>query len=131
MVMNNPSKIKEYSLEKLDSYRKTAEINWQKSEKARKNRLKKAWKLVHLARVLLKEKFGATKIIIFGSILNENCFTQWSDVDIAVEGIASIDTFQAIGMVRELSDEIELNLVDINACSMSLKQHILQEGKEI
>jgi predicted nucleotidyltransferase len=116
--------------EQLSIYRQTAQNNWQKTQKLREERLEKAWRLVEVATTLLKEKFGVTKVMIFGSILHENCFTLWSDVDIAAWGISPTETFQAMGEVRELDDTIEINLVDINACSQQLKDKISQEGKE-
>ncbi|MDJ0510468.1 MAG: nucleotidyltransferase domain-containing protein [Crocosphaera sp.] len=119
------------SLDKLLIYRKTAKNNWQKTRQQREDRLQQAWELVDLAKTVLKEKFGVTKVMVFGSILNENCFNLASDVDIAAWGISPTDTFQAMGELRELDDEIEVNLVDINACSQQLKDKILQEGREV
>ena len=54
--------------------------------------------------------------------------TPWSDVDIAAWGIQPRDTFRAIGMVMDLDAEIELNLVDVGACSASLLATIEREG---
>ena len=127
----NPKSNSDISLDKLLIYRETAKKNWQKTRQQREHRLKKAWKLVDLAKTLLREKFRVTKVMVFGSILNKKCFNLASDVDIAAWGISPTDTFQAMGGLRELDDEIEVNLVDINACSQQLKEKILQEGRDV
>jgi predicted nucleotidyltransferase len=67
----------------------------------------------------------------FGSLVHEGCFTPWSDVDIAAWGIPLEDTFRAIGVVMDMSSEIEVNLVDVAACSPSLRAMIEREGVEL
>ncbi len=69
--------------------------------------------------------------MVFGSLIHEDCFTLWSDVDIAAWGISPLDTFHAMGEIRELDENIEINLIDINICQASLLEKILQEGKVI
>lgn len=130
-IKDNSQLNSDLSLDKLLIYRETAKNNWQKTRQQREHRLKKAWELVDLSKTVLKEKFGVTKVMVFGSILNENCFNLASDVDIAAWGISPIDTFKAMGELRELDDEIEVNLVDINVCSQQLKKKILQEGQDV
>lgn len=115
----------------IEIYRKTAEKNWQNSHVQREICREKAWRLVQLASSLLKEKFGATQVMVFGSLIHEDCFTLWSDVDMAAWGLSTLDTFKAMGEVRELDESIEINLVDINVCQSSLLERILQEGKVI
>jgi len=119
------------TLKQLAIYRGTAEKNWQKSQTIREERREKAWELVQVATNLLKEKFRANKVMVFGSLLHEDCFNLWSDVDIAAWGISPEDTFKAIGEVRELDNSIEVNLVDINVCQPKLLNKILREGRVI
>lgn len=66
------------------------------------------------ATALLREKFGATRVVVFGSLVREGCFTPWSDVDVGAWGLRPEDTFRVIGTVQ-LDSEIEVNLVDVNA----------------
>jgi hypothetical protein len=61
----------------------------------------------------------------------EGCFTRWSDVDIAAWGIPPEDTFRAVGVVMDTSDEFVINLVDMNIARPSLLGVIEQEGVEI
>jgi predicted nucleotidyltransferase len=117
--------------EQIAIYRKTAEQNLQNSHVQREKRREKAWRSVQLASNLLKEKFGVTKVMVFGSLIHQDCFTVWSDVDIAAWGLSTLDTFKAMGEVRELDESIEINLIDINIFQSSLLERILQEGKVI
>jgi predicted nucleotidyltransferase len=94
-------------------------------------REEEAWKLARSAATLLRKQFGATRVMVFGSLVHEGCFTPWSDVDIAAWGIALEDTFRAIGEVMDLSREIEVNLVDVGACSPSLRAAIERGGVEL
>ncbi|MEB3122212.1 MAG: nucleotidyltransferase domain-containing protein [Snowella sp.] len=96
--------------EQIAIYRKTAEQNLQNSHVQRETRREKACRLVQLASSLLKEKLGAAKVMVFGSLIHEDCFTLWSDVDIAAWGISPLDTFHAMGEIRELDESIEINL---------------------
>ena len=117
-----------FTSEQIAVYRNTAKKRWQESQTQREDRRIRAWQLAQLAASLLKKQFGATQVMVFGSVTDENCFTLWSDVDIAAWGLSSQDTFTAMGTVRELDESIELNLVDVNACQPELLQKILQEG---
>ena len=94
-------------------------------------REEEAWKLARSAATLLRKQFGATRVMVFGSLVHEGCFTPWSDVDIAAWGIALEDTFRAIGVVMDLSRGIEVNLVDVGACSPLLRAAIEREGVEL
>ncbi|MGK7884480.1 MAG: hypothetical protein AB4057_07620 [Crocosphaera sp.] len=58
----NPQLNSYLSLDKLLIYRETAKKNWQKTQQQREHRLKKSWKLVDLAKTVLKKKFGVTKV---------------------------------------------------------------------
>ena len=47
----------------------------------------RAWELARRAATLLRTQFEATRVMEFGSLVHEGCFTPWSDVDIAAWGI--------------------------------------------
>jgi predicted nucleotidyltransferase len=68
---------------------------------------------------------------VFGSLVRENCFTPWSDVDIAAWGIPPKDTFRAIGTLLELDPAIAVNLVPAESCRPALLAAIAQEGIEL
>ncbi len=117
--------------EEMAIYRATARRRWEREQRELVQRRERAWELARRAATLLKEQFGATRVVVFGSLVHEDCFTLWSDVDIAAWGIAPEDTFRAIGAVMDVGGDIEVNLVDMGACRPSLRAVIEQEGVEL
>ena len=95
------------------------------------NIIERAWELARQAAKLLKENYGATRVVVFGSLTHLNCFNKWSDVDIAAWGISPEDTFRAMGAMTDISKDIEINLVDIDTCRATLRAIIECEGKEV
>jgi uncharacterized protein len=116
------------SPEQMAIYRTTAKRRWEETRQQRIQRKIKAWELARVAANLLKEQFSATKVMVFGSLVRDDCFTLWSDVDIAAWGISPRDTFLAMDMVRNCDRDIELNLVDVGACKPELLASIEKEG---
>src|SRR5688572_1081077 len=90
------------SPDKLEQYRQSA-MRRQKARLSKtKPRMEKGWKLARKAAQILREQYHAKRVVVFGSLLHESRFTQWSDVDIAAWGIPSDQTFRAIGAVMDL-----------------------------
>jgi predicted nucleotidyltransferase len=95
-------------------------------------REQQAWELARQAANVLKERFMATRVVVFGSLVHRGMFTQWSDVDLAVWGLRPEETFKAIGAVMEVGgSQLPLNLVDVTACRSSLRQVIEKEGIDL
>jgi predicted nucleotidyltransferase len=120
--------VQDLSPEQIALYRNTA-ARRQKLRVAKiKPRREKAWKLARRAAKVLREQYHAERVAVFGSLLHEACFTEWSDLDIAAWGIPADQTFRAIGTVMDLDSSFEINLVDVNTCSPSLLQAIEEEA---
>jgi predicted nucleotidyltransferase len=116
---------------KLAQYRRTA-ISRQNARVTKvKGRMKKAWKLARKASRILREQYQADRVAVFGSLLHETRFTEWSDVDIAAWGIPPEQTFRAIGEVMDLDSTLAINLVDVNTCAPSLLKVIEQEAMDV
>ena len=90
-----------------------------------------AWSAARRAAQRLRDQFDVTRVVVFGSLIYEGCFTIWSDVDIAAWGIAPEQTFHAIGAVRDVSNEIEVNLVDMATCRAAIRRAIEQQGVDL
>lgn len=120
------------SADDLAVYRRSAERLREEDRAAELVRREEAWRLARLAAGLLKERFLATRVVAFGSLVaEERSFSRWSDVDVAAWGIAPADTFRAIGAVMDLSSEPMVNLVDVNTCAPSLLAAIERDGVEL
>lgn len=90
-----------------------------------------AWVAARRAAEFLRQKFHATRVVVFGSLVRPECFTVWSDIDIAAWDIAPEETFHAISTILDIDKAFNINLVDVNACRPSILKRILQEGIEI
>lgn len=96
-------------------------------------RFRAAWALVpHLATVL-REQFGASRVVVFGSLVQSTTFTDWSDIDLAVWGVPARCFYQAVGLLNELHPEFRVDLVDPEsaACRDSVRRSIAEMGIQI
>ena len=116
------------SPEKISQYRAAAIKRQKETEAEVGQRRQKAWRLARQAAHLLRQDFGVSRIVVFGSLARGYGFTRWSDVDIAAWGISPTDTFRAIGAVMDLDDEIAINLVDVNTARPTLLATIERDG---
>lgn len=106
--------------------------NYQKDPKLAGRRLL-AWKMARIASKILKEKYGAKKVVLFGSLTNEKRFTPWSDVDLSVSGLPPQDYYQAAGEILDLglSKGIKIDVLDIADCPLSIRKKVKNEGIEL
>ncbi len=116
------------SEEQLKQYRRTARARWQAEQRQLAERRDHAWALARSAAALLKGTFGVERVMLFGSLIQADRFTRWSDVDLMAWGLSSKNWLQASAAVRALSDEIELNLADAACCSPELLNIVERDG---
>lgn len=121
----------ELTPEALTLYRKTALRRWKNSMPERARLQEQAWVEARRAASLLREQYGATRVVAFGSLVHPGCFTRWSDIDLAAWSIRPEDTFRAIGAVMDLSSSFEINLVETQSARPAIRQVIEQEGVDI
>jgi predicted nucleotidyltransferase len=117
--------------EEMAAYQATARKRKAQEEQALARRQERAWALAQQAANLLRERFGATRVVVFGSLAHEKAFTPWSDVDIAAWGIRPEDTWRAVGAVMDLDAEMEINLVDVSSARPSVLAAIEREGLDL
>jgi len=106
----------------LDKYSQDSEI------KARKDH---ALSIAHKVGGLLKAKYGATRVVLFGSLAHGAWFTPRSDIDIYVEGISAARFFEAEADIQEISQKFKVDLVDSKECSPELLSKIEEEGIDL
>lgn len=117
--------------QEIKRYRAALKQREAQEDEALRTRKERAWALARRAAKLLKDSFGATKVVVFGSLVHDRTFTRWSDVDLAAWGLRPEDTFRAIGAVYDLDTEVKINLVDVNAAKPSILEAIQKDGIEI
>lgn len=121
----------ELSSEQIAAYYTSARKRLRQEEEENNQRRQAAWAAARQAARILRERFGVTRVVVFGSLVQETGFTRWSDVDLAAWGIAPEDTFRAIGAVMDLDSAVPVNLVDVNTVRPKLLAVIEDDGIEL
>ena len=91
-------------------------------------RWQRAWKTARQAAQVLRHRFGATRIVVFGSLTHRDWFTPWSDIDLAAWDIPPDAFYRAVAVVTGLDPEFKVDLVVPEDCQPSLRRVIEQEG---
>jgi predicted nucleotidyltransferase len=93
-------------MESLTVYRETARERARHVALARRQRRDKAWEVARAAAALLKSRYKASRVIVFGSLIQPDRFHLWSDVDLAVWGLSPTDYFEAVARVLDVGGEL-------------------------
>jgi predicted nucleotidyltransferase len=91
-------------------------------------RWQRAWNTARLAADVLRRRFGATRVVVFGSVTRRDWFTPWSDIDLAAWDIAPDAFYRAVAAVTGLDPEFKVDLVDPEDCQPALRRVIEKEG---
>lgn len=123
----------EVSREEQKMYRPGMLIQQRTSEEQQHlaQRYNQAWQLANQAASFLRCKYGATRVIVFGSLTNSAWFNAWSDVDLAAWGIPPEQFYAAVAAVTGLSEHFKIDLVDPDNCRPDLRQTIENEGIDV
>lgn len=94
--------------------------------------LQRGWHTAHRIAEMLYEKFGATKVAVFGSLVENDAFSQWSDIDIVVWGLPTENYFKALSAATNISSLFKVDIIDFEKSKGLFKerlqkQHILIE----
>lgn len=77
---------------------------------------------------LLQNRFGARRVILFGSLAGQGVWHSQSDIDLAVEGVDSADFFKAYSACSDLLPRgMELDLVPLEDVYPEMRARILGE----
>ncbi len=113
----------------LETYRKSAQKLQQEQKLRLRERRKKALELAHVAATILKEEFGASKVVVFGSILHPEQFHWRSDIDLAVWDLQEF--FRAVARLLDLDPEFTFDLVPVEDAKPGILAIIHKEGKRL
>jgi predicted nucleotidyltransferase len=111
---------------------------WQNLQRYRKDpevdrRWDQTWDIARRAARLLREQYGAARVVVFGSLVHRDWFTPWSDIDIAVSGVPAGKFYRAIGAAYDIGAEagFKVDVIDPAECSPEMLQSVLTEGMEL
>ena len=111
------------SPEKLAEYRRRLDQHLQ-NRKVDEALLQRAWHTVHRIASMLYEDFDATQVGVFGSLVEPDAFSKWSDIDIAVWGIPNDKYFRASSIASDISGLFKVDLVDFESCKGLFRERI-------
>ena len=117
--------------EEIADYRAADRQRKIRSEQVQQQRLERARVVAHQAAALLKTQFGASRVVLFGSVARERLFHRDSDIDLAVEGIENRDFWRAWSALDRVAGKFEIDLVDIETASPRLLAILDQKGVEL
>ena len=113
----------------LEKYRRSAHDR----ETARKAQLslrrERAWVLAQQSADILKKEFGASRVVLFGSLLHPELYHSRSDIDLAVWEVQHY--FKAVARLIDLDPEIEVDLVPIEDARPGILVLIETEGIDL
>lgn len=113
--------------EELQAYRPGREPDEQEVTE----RWERAWEVARIAARLLREGFGATRVVAFGSLARRVWFNPWSDIDLAAWGIPADQFYRAVAAVTGVSPDFEVDLVDPEGCRPAVRRFIEREGIDL
>ena len=117
------------SPDEMEIYRLNARSRTQKRKQELDDRRERAWILARQAAKILKEEFGAGRVVLYGSLLHPELFHLRSDIDLAAWDVQHY--FRAVARLLDLDQDIEVNLAPIEDVRLELRVVIDREGVEL
>jgi len=94
-----------------------------------RRRAQKAREAARACARLLYKRYAVRKVYLFGSLKDPDGFHEWSDIDLAVEGLPSHLYIKALAELwRQLPPGMDLDLIPIEDAYPGLKKRLLEEG---
>jgi predicted nucleotidyltransferase len=87
-----------------------------------RQRQQRGWEVARQCARILKEQFGARRVVLFGSLLEPQRMTWHSDLDLAVWGLPERDYFRAVATLMDVEPEFRVDLVE----GQRVEPHILK-----
>jgi predicted nucleotidyltransferase len=114
---------------KLETYRKTSRALVAVQQEQLERRQQSAWDVARRASAILKEQFGASRVVIFGSTLHPERFHYRSDIDLAVWDIK--EYFRAVAVLLDIDPSFEFDLIPIEDARLAILELIKEEGVDL
>ncbi|WP_143755445.1 nucleotidyltransferase domain-containing protein [Gloeocapsopsis sp. IPPAS B-1203] len=109
--------------ERMQAYIRTAQQQKQLLAEQMVQRYQRGWEVAREAAEILK-RFGADRVVVFGSLLDQQRIHLRSDVDLAVGGLNSKYYFQAVARLQEIDSTFAVDLVEIDNSYLYIKNAI-------
>lgn len=109
-------------------YRATALTREAARQDALAARRARALAVARQAADMLRAEFGATEVVLFGSLARAGPVSWHTDVDLAATGVPPECFFAAVGRLQALDPAVAVDLVRIEEAPASLLAVIREEG---
>jgi predicted nucleotidyltransferase len=90
----------------------------------------KAISIAKKVAVFLRKR-GASKVILFGSLVTDDYHRESSDIDIYFEGIDYEEECRVAGEAMTAFREVELDIIPAGHCRTSFIKLVEEEGREL
>jgi predicted nucleotidyltransferase len=109
---------------------------WQAAERYTEDpdavaRRERAMEISRGAARILRKKYGATRVVLFGSLARSSLFANTSDIDLYAEGVPGSLFFGAEAEIEEIAKGFRVDLVEKRECPPQLLREIEEEGIDL
>ena len=95
------------------------------------SRRRRAMSVARKAAKLLKTEYGAKEVVLFGSLARRGSFSLYSDIDLAVRGIAPEKFFAASAAIERVDVNFQIDLAELETCPPAVLKNIEKDGKPL
>lgn len=107
--------------------RKQLEQLW-KSRIVDEGLLHRAWQTAYQVATLLYEAFGATQVVVFGSLTEPMAFTKQSDIDIAVSGLSDDDYDKTRNAIWDLKSGFKIDIINFDRSEGRFRERVKHQA---
>ena len=125
--MHSATTAREMSPSELTECRENLRRQWE-NRKVDEKLLQRAWEAAHRVATVLYQDYSASKVAVFGSLTERECFTENSDIDMIVWGISYNKCLDALWETEGLSSEFKIDLIDFESSNGLFRQRILNQA---
>lgn len=126
-----PKTAVDLTLVEIEHYRTLQKSRQRSINQQLQQRMDRARQVADLAAALLKSRFSAERVVLFGSTLDPELFHERSDIDLAVWGLKSHEYYRAVGQMQSVDPVFSIDLLLFEEASEGLQKTILAEGIDL
>jgi predicted nucleotidyltransferase len=114
--------------EQMAVYRASARRRIRRRQQEMAQQRERAWDVARTAAGLLKEKYGAQRVMLFGSLARNDSFHLRSDVDLVVWGLDEKLYYRVVSRLLDLDPTIKVDLIMAEEAPPALLKALEREG---
>lgn len=118
------------SPDQLNRYREGLRQKLKQHQQEQLQKQQRGWQVARQAAQTLKSRWGASKVVLFGSMLDYTKVHAQSDIDLAVWDLPANNYYCALAELLDLAPEFSIDLVEIEHAKPQILNAI-QAGVEL